>query len=433
MIQEEAIERVAFELSQRLGKKVRAEEIRRKNMYPSAGFENAASTHFGQPLWFCDLRERWDRHYAASQFEERSKEVEEFNKNNRWRKRGISMTSLKYGIGFKQLAALNTSSAVVQINKDDGSVTIVHGGVEMGQGLHTKIAQVAAKELGIGLEFVRVTGNNTDTINNAAPTAASTGFDLNGGAVAAACRVLKGRLDAFCEAYDSDLKAAGIDWRKEWRDCWPKMVLQAWLKRVPLISAEMFKAPHYEQPVENFPRGKFFAYFAYGFSVSEVEIDVLTGEHTVLRADLLYDAGQSPNPAIDIGQIEGGYVQGLGFMTTEEIIYDDSGKLITDNIWTYKPPCSKSIPLDMRVALADTDPVSRAAQEKAGLLAVAASKSAAEPTLSLGVSAYFAIKQAVRAARLEQTGKEEWVRLDVPATCQRIQMGCAVSPEKMTL
>ncbi|MBA4192022.1 MAG: xanthine dehydrogenase [Planctomycetaceae bacterium] len=434
LIQEEAVERVAFELSKQLGRKVRAEEVRKKNMYNSAAFENAASTHFGQPIWFCELRERWDSLYNSSKFEERAKAVDEFNKNNRWRKRGISMTSLKYGIGFKQLAALNTSSALVQISKDDGSVTVVHGGVEMGQGLHTKIAQVAANGLGIGLEYIRVAGNNTDTIPNAAPTAASTGFDLNGGAVAAGCRVMRARLEEFCTKYEGDLKAAGItDWRKQWAECWPKMIVLAWLKRVPLISAELFAAPHYETPVQNFPRGKFFAYFAYGFSVSEVEIDVLTGEHTVLRADLLYDAGHSPNPAIDIGQVEGGYVQGLGFITTEEIIYDDTGQLVTDNIWSYKPPCSKSIPLDMRVALAEHDPASRAAQEKAGLLAVAASKSAAEPTLSLAVSAYFAIKQAIRAARAEQTGVEEWVRLDVPATCQRIQQACAVSPEKMTL
>lgn len=434
LIQEEAVERVAFELSKQLGRTVRAEEVRSKNLYRSAGFENAASTHFGQPIWFCELRERWDSLYTSSRFEERSREVEEFNRTHRWRKRGISMTSLKYGIGFKQLAALNTSSAVVQINKDDGSVTVVHGGVEMGQGLHTKIAQVAAKELGIGLEFVRVAGNNTDTIPNAAPTAASTGFDLNGGAVAAACRVLKARLEEFCTKYADDLKAAGVtDWRAQWRECWPKLIVVAWLKRVPLIATELFAAPHYETPVQNFPRGKFFAYFAYGFSVSEVEIDVLTGEHTVMRADLLYDAGQSPNPAIDIGQIEGGYVQGLGFLTTEEILYDDNGRLVTDNVWSYKPPCSKSIPLDMRVALAEHSPESRAAQEKAGLLAVAASKSAAEPTLSLAVSAYFAIKQAIRAARAEQTGTEEWVRLDVPATCQRIQQACAVSAEHMTL
>ena len=408
LIQEEAIERVAFELGRRTGRAVRPEEVRRKNLYRSAGFENADSTHFGQPLWFCDLRERWDRHYANTRFEERARAVDEFNRANRWHKRGISMTPLKYGIGFKQLAALNTSSAVVQINKDDGSVTVAHGGVEMGQGLHTKIAQVAAKELGVGLEFVRVAGTTTDAINNAAPTAASTGFDLNGGAVAAACRVLRGRLEAFCRANEGVLREAGItDWRGLWRERWPQLIALAWLKRVSLISAELFAAPHHEQPVQNFPRGKFFAYFAYGFSVSEVEIDVLTGEHTVLRADLLYDAGRSPNPAIDIGQVEGGYVQGLGFITTEEIVYDATGRLVTDNIWSYKPPCTKSIPLDLRVTLAEHDPASLAAQEEAGLLAVAASKSAAEPTLSLAVSAYFALKQAVRAARAEQTGTEE--------------------------
>jgi xanthine dehydrogenase/oxidase len=156
--------------------------------------------------------------------------------------------------------------------------------------------------------------------------------------------------------------------------------------------------------VEHFPQGKFFAYFAYGFSVSEVEIDVLTGEFTLLRADLYYDGGLSSNPAIDVGQIEGGYVQGLGFVTTEEVLFDDHGRLVTDNTWTYKPPCTKSIPLDMRVTLLEHDPASREAQQRAGLLAVASSKSTCEPTFSLGVSAYFAIKHAVRAAHSDHSG-----------------------------
>jgi xanthine dehydrogenase/oxidase len=202
---------------------------------------------------------------------------------------------------------------------------------------------------------------------------------------------------------------------------------------VSLIAAETFQAPHYERPVEHFPHGKFFAYFAYGFSVSEVEIDVLTGEFTVLRADLYYDAGRSPNPAIDVGQIEGGYVQGLGFVTTEQILFDDHGRLVTDNIWSYKPPCTKTIPIDLRVTMLEHDPESREAQERARLLAVAASKSTCEPTLSLGVSAYFAIKRAVREAHREQTGRDEWIRMDPPATCQSIQTHCGVARARLTL
>ena len=157
------------------------------------------ATHFGQPLWFCDLREQWDRIYATSDFARRAEAVDAFNRANRWRKRGISLLPVKYGIGFKQLPALNTSSALVNINKVDGSIVITHGGVEMGQGLHTKIAQVAARELNLPLEYIRIAGNNTETIVNTPATAASTGFDLNGGAVAAACRTLRTRLEAFLE------------------------------------------------------------------------------------------------------------------------------------------------------------------------------------------------------------------------------------------
>jgi xanthine dehydrogenase/oxidase len=223
------------------------------------------------------------------------------------------------------------------------------------------------------------------------------------------------------------------DWRLRWRDAWPAIAAQAWRARVSLIASETYQAPHYERPVDHFPDGKFFAYFAYGFSVSEVEIDVLTGEFTVLRADLYYDAGRSTNPAIDIGQIEGGYVQGLGFVTTEQVIFDDEGRLVTDNIWTYKPPCTKTIPLDFRVSLLEQDPDSREAQERAKLLAVASSKSTSEPTLSLGVSAYFAIKHAVCNAHRELTGRYEWPRMDVPATCQCIQDHCGVTRDRLTL
>jgi len=432
LVLENAIEHVAWDLSHRTGKVVRPEEIRRHNMYQSSEYETAQSTHFGQPLWFCDLREQWDGFYKSTEFEARLKKVEEFNARNRWRKRGISMVPLKYGIGFKQLPAMNTSTALVHINKEDGSVTVVHGGVEMGQGIHTRIAQVAANELNVPLEYVRIITNNTDVIANAPATAASTGFDLNGGAVALACRTLKARLEGVCEEVKRRHPELG-DLKEQWREKWPLITAHAYTQRVNLHSTEIYRAPHYDQPVDHYDKGKFFAYFTYSFSVSEVEIDVLTGEFVVVRTDLLYDAGKSLNPALDIGQIEGGFVQGLGFVTTEEALYDHDGRLTTDNIWSYKPPCSKTIPLDMRVGLVPRDSASCIKQEQAGLMAVRASKSTAEPCLSLGNSVYFAIKHAISSARKEQTGKDEWLELPIPLTCQRIQQACAVSADKLTL
>lgn len=163
------------------------------------------------------------------------------------------------------------------------------------------------------------------------------------------------------------------------------------------------------------------------------EIDVLTGEFTILRADLLYDAGKSPNPALDVGQIEGGYVQGVGFATTEEVVYDGHGRLVTDNIWSYKPPCSKTIPLDFRVRLHPVDEARNAREALGEKQAVKSSKTAGEPGLTLGLSAYFAIKRAVLDARRELTGRDDWLSMDLPATCQRIQTNCGVSTESLTL
>lgn len=432
LLVENAIEHIAHDLSKRTGRKVRAEEIRRKNLYLSSEYETADATHFGQPLWYCDMREQWDKLYESAEFAERARKVDEFNATHRWRKRGISMIPLKYGIGFKQMPALNTSTALVHINKEDGSVTVAHGGVEMGQGLHTKIAQIVAYELNIPLAWVRVVRNNTDIISNAPATAASTGFDLNGGAVKMACQTLRKRLEEVCEEVKKRKPELG-DLKLQWREKWPLIIQHAWTQRVNLHATELYRAPHYDTPVDHYDKGKFFAYFTYSFSCSEVEIDVLTGEFTVIRTDLLYDAGKSPNPAIDIGQIEGGFVQGLGMVTTEEPIYDHDGRLVTDNIWSYKPPCTKTIPLDLRVTLVPRDTASCFKQEQAGLLAVEASKSTAEPTLSLGNSVYFAIKHAIMAARQEQTGKDEWLELPTPLSCQRIQQACGVSAANMTL
>ena len=432
---EDAIEHVAHRLSQSLGRKVLPEEIRRKNMYRTGSAQAFDRTHLGQDLFFCNIREIWDRLCDSSNFWDRARAVEDFNRNHRWRKRGVAMIPGKYGIGFTEpRGSLNASSALVNINMPDGSVVVTHGGVEMGQGLSTKIAQVAATTLGLPLELIRVTGINSDAIVNAPATAASTGYDLNAGAVEQACLALRNRLENFCRDLEQfNPHDSIVHWRYDWAGCWNEIVSKAWLNRVNLSAAELYKSPHYEGPSERRPRGRPFFYFVFSAAVTEVEIDVLTGEFTILRTDIVYDAGKSPNPAIDIGQIEGGYVQGVGFATTEELVYRDDGALVTDNIWSYKPPCSKTIPIDFRVRLHPVDEARFAREALAEKHAVKGSKTTGEPCLTLGLSAFFAIKRAVMDARRELTGGSDWLTFDLPATCQRIESLCGVKTEALTL
>ena len=434
-IVENAIEHVAFQLSKTLGRKVLPEEIRYKNMYSNGTADSYDLTHFGQKLDFCNIRTIWDDLYQSSDFEKRQKEVEKFNRENRWRKRGIVMVPQKHGIGFTEpRGSLNSSSALVTVNMPDASVFITHGGVEMGQGLNTKLAQLAANTLGIPLEYIRIGGNNTNAIANCPATAASTGFDLNGGAVEKACGMLRNRLEDFCRDLEQFTPHSRIeDWRTKWSEKWKEIVFQAWFQRVNLSVAELYKTPHYKGPTHRNPKGKPFLYYAYGAAVTEVEIDVLTGEFKVLRADAVCDVNKSPNPAIDIGQLEGGFIQGIGFATTEELVYDKEGRLVTDNIWSYKPPCTKTIPIDFRTRLHPVDEVRNAREHLAEQQAVKSSKSFTESSFTLGASVYIAIKQAVKEARLELTGKDEWIDMDLPMTCQRIQMLCGVSTESLTL
>lgn len=435
---EDAIEQVAHRLSKTTGRRVLPEEIRRKNLYQDGVIQGETKvfdrTHFGQDLIFCNIRKLWDSLYESSDFEKRAEAVERFNRANRWRKRGIAMMPQKYGIAFTEpRGSLNASSALVNINMADGSVVVQHGGVEMGQGLNTKIAQLAANTLGIPLEFVRVAGINSDVIVNAPATAASTGYDLNGGAVEKACRTLRTRLEDFCRDLEQFNPKTCIEhWRYNWAENWREICFKAWFHRVNLSAAELYKNPHYEGPSERSPRGKPFLYFVFSAAATEVEIDVLTGEFTILRADILYDPGKSPNPAIDIGQLEGGYIQGVGFATTEELVYDEHGRLVTDNIWSYKPPCSKTIPLDFRVKLFPVDEFRNSREVLAEKQAVKSSKTAGEPGLTLGLSAYFAIKRAIMDARKELTGDDDWLRLDLPLTCQKIQTACGVTTESLT-
>jgi len=434
-IVENAIEHVAFQLTQKLGRKVYPEEIRYQNMYRNGTEDSYDVTHFGQKLDFCNIRTIWDDLYKSSDFERRHKEVVRFNQENRWRKRSIVMVPQKHGIGFTEpRGSLNASSAVVTVNMADASVFIYTGGVEMGQGLYTKLAQLASNILGIPIEYIRIGGNNTNVIPNCPPTAASTGFDLCGGAVEKACLALRNRLEDLCRNLEQFTPHSCIeDWRTNWQGKWKDIVFQAWFQRINLSAAELYTVPHYKGPTGKNPRGKPFLYYAYGAAVTEVEIDVLTGEFKILRADAVSDVNKSPNPAIDIGQLEGGFVQGIGFATTEELIYDEHGRLVTDNIWSYKPPCSKTIPIDFRVKLQPVDEKRNTREQLAEQQAVKSSKSFTESSLTLGASTYIAIKQAIKEARTDLTGKDEWIDMELPLTCQRIQTLCNVTTDSLTL
>lgn len=433
-ILETVIERVAFELTKKLGCKVLPEEIREKNMYRNGTPESYDTTHFGQELDFCNIREIWDALKQSSDFVERERAVQEFNRKNRWRKRGIVMIPQKHGIAFTEpRGTLNSSSALVTVNMADGSVVVHQGAVEMGQGVHTKLAQLAANTLGIPLEWIRITGNNTDCITNTPPTAASTGFDLNGGAVEKACIVLRERLKEFCIALEQYVPDQRIEnWRTHWSEKWKEIIFKAWFNRVNLSAAELYKTPHYKGPSYHNPQGKPFLYFSYGVAVTEVEIDVLSGEFTINRADVTFDGCKSPNPAIDVGQIEGGFVQGIGMATTEELIYNHDGKLVTDNIWSYKPPCTKTIPLDFRIKLHPVNHERNLREQIAEKQAVKSTKAFTESCMTLGVSTYFALIHAIMDARKELTGKDDWIDVPLPLTCQRIQQLCGITTDSLT-
>jgi xanthine dehydrogenase large subunit len=325
-------------------------------------------------------------------------------------KRGLALTPVKFGISFTN-TTFNQASALVHVYTD-GSVLLNHGGTEMGQGLFTKVAQVAAAELGLDLDRVRVSAADTSKVPNASATAASSGSDLNGKAAQAAAREIRERLAEFAAArfavapgavrFAANRVEAGAR-----RLTFAELVRLAYAARVPLWAAGFYRTPkiHYDAKTL---KGRPFYYFAYGAAVSEVAIDTLTGETRLLRADLLHDAGRSLNPAIDLGQVEGGFVQGLGWLTSEELHWDRDGRLATHAPSTYKIPVASDVPADFRVTLwAGGENVEDT---------IYRSKAVGEPPLMLAISAFHAIKDAVASV----TGYVGPVRLDAPATPEAV-------------
>lgn len=408
LIAEEAIERIAHACG------MRAEDVRWKNMY-----KEGQRTPYAQKLDPYNLRELWKQLSKSSDFEKRRDAVDKYNAKNRWRKRGLTMIPLKYGVGY-QPRLLDQGIAMVVAFAADGTVTLQHGGAESGQGIDTKMTQIAAETLGIDMDQIRVAQTSTDVSPNATATAASSGTDLFGGAVQKACFELRERLERWCK----ETKFKG--WKTEWKKNWPAIVSGAYDDRVNLASEALYRVPFIGDVEGDHPYGRAFRYFTYAVAASEVEIDVLTGQQTILRSDILIDVGHSINPCLDVGQVEGAFVQGCGLMTSEQMMYEPDGRLYSNGTWEYKPPTAKTIPIDFRVTIA------RGGNPTPENAAVLSSRGIGEPPLVLSTSVFFAIKQAILSARRDQ-GDASWFTMPAPATVGRIQSNCRVQRGKLHL
>ena len=381
--------------------------VRVRNFYGGPGRDTAP---YGQHVPAPHLERIWADLSASSDYAARRAAIDAHNASSPYVKRGLGFQPLKFGISFTK-SLLNQAGALVVIYAD-GSVQLNHGGAEMGQGIHAKMRAIAADELGIPLSRIRLMTTSTEKVPNTSPTAASSGTDLNGQAVAEACRTLRGRLVAVAaKMLDADPSAirleGGLAHGPSGATCeFSAVATQAWVERVPLSATGFYATPGvaYDHATGS---GTPFFYFAYGGAVSEVEVNGLTGEHRLLRVDILHDVGDSLLPSIDVGQIEGGFVQGLGWLTCEEVIYNAEGRLLTHSPSTYKIPSAGDVPLDFRVALLD-----RARQEDV----IGGSKAVGEPPFMLAISAVTALRHAVGAY-----GKPgQVVELAVPCTPEAV-------------
>ena len=399
-----AIEYIIDEIARNLGRDPL--DIRRLNFY---GKEDRNVAPYGQVIVDNVIHELVAELEESSEYRARRAAVAAFNAGSPVLKRGLALTPVKFGIAFN-VTHLNQAGALVHVYVD-GSVLVNHGGTEMGQGINTKVMQCVAHELGLDLERVRITATDTSKVANTSATAASTGADLNGKAAQDAARQIRERLAAFAakqyggEAgdvrfYGNEIHVAGLSLP------FAELVQKAYLARVQLWSDGYYATPnlHWDPKTMN---GHPFSYYAYGAAVSEVVVDTLTGEWKLLRADALYDAGASLNPAIDIGQVEGAFIQGMGWLTTEELWWNPLGKLMTHAPSTYKIPGISDCPADFRVKLFENRNVEDSIHR---------SKAVGEPPLLLPFSVFFAIRDAVSAAGDHKVNPP----LNAPATSEEI-------------
>ncbi len=395
-------------------------EIRLRNFY---NFEKNNFTPYGQKIENNRLFIIYDKIIESSEYFKRRIEIKKFNKENEFYKRGLALTPVKFGISFTT-SFLNQAGALVNIYTD-GTVLVNHGGTEMGQGLHTKILQIASAELGITPDKVKVNATNTSKVPNTSPTAASSGSDLNGMAVKNAIDIIKSWLaEVVISEFEKNYPASktlkenivfenNFIFDKENPDkkiSFDEIVKIAYLKQVSLSSTGFYKTPDIYFDREK-GQGNPFYYFSYGMSVSEVEIDILTGQHKLLRTDIVQDAGDSINEGIDKGQIEGGFIQGVGWVTTEELKWNKDGNLLTHSPDTYKIPTVNDIPKDFRVEIMKNIPNTGT---------ILKSKAVGEPPLMLSLSVWLAIKDAISAIGNHESEPE----FSLPATYEVILLSC---------
>ena len=400
------IETIIDKIARKL--KIDAAQIRYKNFYT----EKNNYTPYGQKITHNRLQIIWDKIIKDSEYFETRKKVNQFNQENEFVKKGLAITPVKFGISFTT-SFLNQAGALVNIYSD-GSVIVNHGGTEMGQGLHTKIQQISAAEFGINYNNIKVTATDTSKVPNTSPTAASSGTDMNGMAVKNACDKLKNRIsEALCEINNikpievftfENNKVFNIKHNLSYD--FTKAVSITYINQKSLSATGYYKTPgvHFDRPTG---KGNPFYYFAYGMSVSEILLDTLTGHVRILKTDILHDVGDTLNKNIDIGQIEGGFVQGLGWVTSEELKYAPNGNLLNHSPDTYKIPGISDIPESFNVKLLKNMPQPGTIKN---------SKAVGEPPFMLAFSVWLAIKDAISSVRNHEIEPE----FCLPATNENI-------------
>lgn len=401
MVSEDVIDRVA----RTVGRPVH--EVRELNFYHGDGDTN--TTHYGQVLVDNRIQRTWTEVKTNARYDQRHQQIAEFNQQSRHYKRGLAITPVKFGISFNK-KIYNQAGALVLIYTD-GSMQLNHGGTEMGQGLHTKMQQVAARTLGIATDRIRMMHTSTDKVPNTSATAASSGSDLNGQAVKNACETLKERLRpvaarllnldgpeemVFADGYVHCLTAPHL------RVLFTEVVQAAYCDRISLAATGFYRTPNISWDQATYSGSPFY-YFAYGAAVSEVEVDGFTGTFKLRQVDIVHDVGESLNPLVDQGQVEGAFVQGLGWLTMEELVWDDEGRLRTFAPSTYKIPTISEVPEAFHVHLLE-----RASQNGT----IYGSKAVGEPPFMLA----FSVREAIRSAVGAFGDRPDWVQLASPAT-----------------
>ena len=385
-------------------------EIRRRNFYQK---KKKNITHYNMKIEDNVMHEIYDQLIKSSNYKSRQLSIKKFNEKNTYIKKGIAITPVKFGISFTTWH-LNQAGALVHIYSNDGSVHVNTGAIEMGQGTHTKIAQLVANELGLNFSKVKVSATRTDKVPNTSASAASSTTDLNGAAALNAISKIKMNLSAYIKRKykiknGEGIYENGIVKFKGKSFKFNSLIKEAYLNRVSLSSSGFYATPKIHFDKKNF-KGRPFLYFCYGAAVSEVMIDVLTGENKIIRTDILHDAGKAINPAIEIGQIEGGFVQGAGWLTMEEVNWKSNGQITTHSPSTYKIPAVSDMPEKFNVEIFK--------KGKNVEQVINKSKTTGEPPLMLAMSVFYAIKNAIASVG----NYAFYPNLDAPATPEKILM-----------